>query len=110
MLAEGLARAGMSVAILDIQQAAAQATADRLSRQTGSPCFAVPVDVSDRDALLQVAEDLQARPEPWGLVWINAGVVLARWSAAIRRLLNGAMASMCCHLDRRLFAAAFCHR
>ena len=74
MLAEGLARAGMSVAILDIQQAAAQATADRLSRQTGSPCFAVPVDVSDRDALLQVAEDLQARPEPWGLVWINAGV------------------------------------
>lgn len=74
MLAEGCARAGMSVAILDIQAKSAAATAARLQEETGSACFAVAVDVSDRDAVMAAAENLRTRPEPWGLVWINAGV------------------------------------
>ena len=74
MLAEGLARSGMAVALLDIRAEAAAETAARLTAETGSTCFAVGVDVSDRDALFAAAEKLKARPEPWGLVWINAGV------------------------------------
>lgn len=74
MLAEGCARADMAVAVLDIREAAAVETATRLDRLSAHDCFAVTVDVSDRDALMAVAERLKTHPEPWGMVWINAGV------------------------------------
>ena len=74
MLAEGFARADMAVAVLDIQQEAATATAERLNELGQGECFACAVDVSERGQLTTLAEDLKARPEPWGVVWINAGV------------------------------------
>ena len=74
MLAEGLARRGMQVAVLDIQAEAAQRTAAHISEVSGQACIAVPVDVSDRDALMDAAAQLKAHPADWGLVWINAGV------------------------------------
>ena len=74
MLAEGLARRGMQVAVLDIQAEAAQRTAAHISGVSGQACIAVPVDVSDRDALMDAAAQLKAHPADWGLVWINAGV------------------------------------
>ncbi len=74
MLAEGFARHGMDVALLDIQKEAADATAARLARATGRDCFAMRVDVSDRDAMVAVADDLAEKRSDWGMVWINAGV------------------------------------
>ena len=74
MLAEGFARNGMDVALLDIQEEAAAQTADRLARDTGRDCFAQGVDVSDRDAVMRAAAALQERRADWGMVWINAGV------------------------------------
>ena len=74
MLAEGFARNGMDVALLDIQEEAAEANAARLRAATGRDCFAVGVDVSDRDAVMQAAAALQERRADWGMVWINAGV------------------------------------
>lgn len=74
MLAEGFARNGMDVALLDIQQDAAASTAARLSGETGRDCFALGVDVSDRDALMQTADIIRQKRDDWGLVWINAGV------------------------------------
>ena len=56
MLAEGLARRGMQVAVLDIQAEAAQRTAAHISEVSGQACIAVPVDVSDRDALMDAAQ------------------------------------------------------
>ena len=74
MLAEGFARHGMDVALLDIQKEAAQDTAARLSAETGQDCFAMWVDVSDRDAMVAAAEELAQKRDDWGLVWVNAGV------------------------------------
>lgn len=74
ILAEGFARADMAVAVLDIRGEEAAETATRLNALGAGDCFALAVDVSDRDALLAAAETLKARPEPWGMVWINAGV------------------------------------
>lgn len=74
MLAEGFARNGMDVALLDIQEEAAEATAARLRAETGRDCFAVGVDVSDRAALVAAAADLAEKRSDWGVVWINAGV------------------------------------
>jgi len=74
MLAEGCARADMAVAVLDIREAAAQATAEYLDGLGQGACFAVAVDVSDREAVLAAAAQLKDRSEPWGLLWINAGV------------------------------------
>jgi len=74
MLAEGFARNGMDVALLDIQEQAAACTADRLSQETGRQCNAYGVDVSDREALMQLAADISQKRDDWGVVWINAGV------------------------------------
>lgn len=74
MLAEGFARHGMDVALLDIQQDAATATAARLALETGRDCFAIGVDVSDRDAMIAAADNLADKRDDWGMVWINAGV------------------------------------
>ena len=74
MLAEGCARRGMAVAILDIQAEAAHETARRIGAETGQDCLALPVDVSDRAALMAAADELQGHKADWGLVWINAGV------------------------------------
>lgn len=74
MLAEGFARHGMDVALLDIQEQAAEATAARLRAATGRDCFAVGVDVSDRAALCACADQLAEKRDDWGVVWINAGV------------------------------------
>lgn len=74
MLAEGFARANMAVAVLDIRAEAAEATAQFLDGLGTGACFAMPVDVSVRDELMAVADTLKQRPEPWGVVWINAGV------------------------------------
>ena len=41
MLAEGFARHGMDVALLDIQESAAAETAARLARETGRECIAM---------------------------------------------------------------------
>lgn len=74
MLAEGFARADMAVAVLDIRQDQATRTAARLNELGTGDCFAVSVDVSERDAVFAAADKITQRPEPWGLVWINAGV------------------------------------
>lgn len=74
MLAEGFARHGMDVALLDIQESAAAETAARLARETGRECIAYGVDVSDREALMETAAALHDKRDDWGVVWINAGV------------------------------------
>jgi NAD(P)-dependent dehydrogenase (short-subunit alcohol dehydrogenase family) len=67
-LARGFASWGMTVAVADIRPDAAEAVA----RELGGDSFALPFDVSDRDACLAAADRLGDRP--LALLWANAGV------------------------------------
>ena len=69
MLARNLAAAGLTVAVQDIRQDAAE----RVARDIGGSAFPIVFDVSDRDACLAAAEAMRAHG-PLNLLWINAGV------------------------------------
>ena len=69
MLAKQLAAAGLTVAVQDIRQDAAE----RVVSEIGGSAFPIVFDVSDRDACLAAADALRAHG-PLNLLWINAGV------------------------------------
>lgn len=69
MLARNLAAAGLTVAVQDIRQDAAE----RVAGDIGGSAFAMAFDVSDRDACLTAADTMRAHG-PLNLLWINAGV------------------------------------
>lgn len=70
VLAEGLASLGMQVGVLDIRREAAEATAD----QIGNGAFALTADVSDREAMFEIADQVRVRGNGLSFLWINAGV------------------------------------
>jgi NAD(P)-dependent dehydrogenase (short-subunit alcohol dehydrogenase family) len=75
-LAQLLAGRGCPVAIFDIDEAGLAETERSLS---GRPVLARRLDVSDRDAQLQLAEEVRAwSPAPLGAVFNNAGVTLSQ--------------------------------
>jgi NAD(P)-dependent dehydrogenase (short-subunit alcohol dehydrogenase family) len=75
-LAQLLAGRGCPVAIFDIDEAGLAETERALS---GRPVLARRLDVSDRDAQLQLAEEVRAwSPAPLGAVFNNAGVTLSQ--------------------------------
>lgn len=62
-IAERLAREGLAVAVLDINDVAAKETADRIASATGSQVVGLGCDVSDRE---QVSEAFQAAADALG--------------------------------------------
>jgi len=50
-IAERLAHDGLAVTVLDVNEAGARATAERISAQTGSPVFGFGCNVTDRQAV-----------------------------------------------------------
>ncbi len=74
MLAETFADNGMVVALIDIRADAAAMAAEQICVTTKGEAFAIAADVSEREELVDVAEQLKSHPAPWGIVWINAGV------------------------------------
>lgn len=70
MLAKGFARSGMRVCVQDIREDAALRVADEI----GEAAFPMVFDVSDREAALAAAKELQQKGEVLNLLWINAGV------------------------------------
>jgi len=71
-----LARCGMNVAVLDIREAAAQATADDCTRH-GVRAIALRCDVSINDEIVAAAEQARATLGPLALLWANAGLGIA---------------------------------
>ncbi|MEM9667351.1 MAG: SDR family oxidoreductase [Pseudomonadota bacterium] len=69
MLAKGLSGLGMSVGVLDIREGAAI----RIAEEIGGSAFPLVADVSDRDQLLAIAEDVKSRGNGLSFLWINAG-------------------------------------
>ena len=70
MLATELARAGMRVVVADIRADAAERVADAI----GGGAFALPFDISDRDACADAADRLRVTVDDLAMLWINAGV------------------------------------
>jgi len=71
--AAALARSGVNVAVLDVLEDKAQATADAVAAE-GSQSIAVAADVTDRASLAQAAEQVAAWLGPVSLLIVNAGV------------------------------------
>lgn len=69
MLAQKLAASGLRVGVQDIRAEAAE----RVAQDIGAGAFPLVFDVSDRDACLQAAAEIEAQG-PLSLLWINAGV------------------------------------
>lgn len=72
-IAEGLARHGAAIVAVDIDAATAAATAERL-RAAGFSAEAHQLDVTDRDAVRLLADDLVARHGGLDVLVNNAGV------------------------------------
>jgi len=72
--AQRLAEAGALVLIGDLDEAAAQATADRVAAATGQKVLAVPVDASDERSVVELAD--RAVADLGGIdIWVNnAGI------------------------------------
>lgn len=70
MLANGFASLGMHVGVLDIREAAAEAAAEAI----GERAFPLVADVSDRDQLFEVADNVRSLGNGLSCLWINAGV------------------------------------
>ena len=72
-LAQGFARSGMNVAVVDIRAEAAEAAASEL-KAFGGETLAIACDVSDRESVAGCAERLVGDDILPSLLWINAGV------------------------------------
>lgn len=70
-LAHQLVDRGSTVALLDLPGRGL----DRLSRELGSPAYALPVDVRDRDAVLAATAAAEDRLGPLAAAVLGAGVV-----------------------------------
>ena len=73
-IARRLAEAGATVTVADINEEAAQTTADRLAAETGSTCLAHRVDVSDESSVSALFEAVESRVGPVDILVNNAGV------------------------------------
>ena len=73
-IARRLAEAGAIVALADIREAAAQATADRLAAETRGACFGHRVDVSDETSVSALFDAVESRVGPVDILVNNAGV------------------------------------
>lgn len=69
MLARQLSAAGMRVGVQDIRAASAQ----RVAADIGNGAFPLVFDVSDREACLAAAQEIEPHG-PVNMLWINAGV------------------------------------
>ena len=72
MLARGFASWGMRVCVQDIRAEAANAVANAI----GNGAFPLVFDVSDRDATMAAAVELNEKQEVISLLWCNAGAGL----------------------------------
>lgn len=70
MLARGLAGTGMRVCVQDIREEAAA----RVAAEIGGDAFPLVFDVSDREACMAAAGQLQDQGITLNVLWINAGV------------------------------------
>ena len=74
-LAQGLARIGMNIAVVDIRSEAAEAAAADL-KSFGVESIAIACDVSDRESVEGCAERLVGEDILPSILWINAGVAV----------------------------------
>ncbi|MDO9486969.1 MAG: SDR family oxidoreductase [Sphingomonadaceae bacterium] len=74
-LAQGLARLGMNLAVVDIREEAAAAAAAEL-KVFGGETLAIACDVSDRASVAGMAEQLVGQDILPSILWINAGVAV----------------------------------
>ncbi|GAA3383251.1 SDR family NAD(P)-dependent oxidoreductase [Cryptosporangium minutisporangium] len=72
--AQALASAGWNVAILDLDEAAAKATADEIAVESGAQTCGLSCDVTDEDAVAAAVDALVAGAPPVGALINNAGV------------------------------------
>ncbi len=72
-LALGFAREGLNVIALDIRAEAAQIVASE-ARALGVQARVLTADVSDREAVMRSAHDLQSSGIAPAILWVNAGV------------------------------------
>ena len=72
-LAQGFARIGMNIAVVDIRAEAADAAAGEL-KALGVEAISIACDVSDRDSVEGCAERLVGEDILPSILWINAGV------------------------------------
>ncbi|NQV56319.1 MAG: SDR family NAD(P)-dependent oxidoreductase [Rhodospirillales bacterium] len=72
-MAEAFTGAGMKVVIADIEQAALDEAAQKIS-QTGATVHAIQLDVTDRDAMSAAADEAESRFGAVQVVCNNAGV------------------------------------
>ena len=73
-IARRLAEAGAIVTLADVNEAAAQATADRLAAGTGGTCFGHRVDVSDERSVSALFDAVESGVGPVDVLVNNAGV------------------------------------
>ncbi len=73
-IAGRLAEAGAVVAVADINETAARATAERIAAETGSACIGHRVDVSDEASVSALFEAVESRLAPVDVLVNNAGV------------------------------------
>ncbi len=69
-----LAEAGAAVTVADINEAAAQSTADRLADSTGRACHGHRVDVSEEASVAALFDAVESRVGPVDVLVNNAGV------------------------------------
>ncbi len=74
-LAQGLARLGMNIAVVDIRAEAAEAAAAEL-KAFGGETIAIACDVSDRASVAGLADRLVGEDILPSILWINAGVAV----------------------------------
>ena len=74
--AQAVAEAGADVAIVDMDIAAAQATAERLAAETGRTFIAVQADVTDPDSVDAMMETILARFGHLDAAFCNAGICI----------------------------------
>ena len=72
-MARTFAEVGMAVAALDIDEAAAQATATSLADEFGVPTTAVHTDVGDADSVVAACAELKATHEKAAALSYDAG-------------------------------------
>lgn len=73
-IARRLAEAGAAVTVADINEAAAQSTADRLAAETGSTCVGRRADVSDEASVAALFDAVESQVGPVDVLVNNAGV------------------------------------
>jgi 3-oxoacyl-[acyl-carrier protein] reductase len=96
--AQRLARDGMAVAVVDLDEAASEAAAERI-RATGAPAVGVGADIADSDQVRAAVDRVAAELGPPTVLVNNAGVVRdnlifkmtdADWDTVIAVHLRGA--------------------